>query len=186
MHDRRMQIRLDLGFTLIELMVAVVVVGVLATTAMPAFTGWVQDAKTRTLAEALQNGIRLAQTEAVRRGLQVEFFLTDADPALNAVASTTGRNWGIRSITPSNPTAPLDFVQGANLITQGATVVVSATNAAIRFNPIGRLNNVANAVQYDLTNPKGSRRLRVNVSVSGSVRMCDPDKTRATSPDGCV
>ncbi|MDZ4212040.1 MAG: prepilin-type N-terminal cleavage/methylation domain-containing protein, partial [Methylotenera sp.] len=61
----------NLGFSLIELMVAVSVLGITLAYAMPSFSTWIQDSKTRTIAESLQNGIRIAQVEAVNKGRQV-------------------------------------------------------------------------------------------------------------------
>ena len=80
------------GFSLVELMVVVAIIGISAAVGVPSFFSWVQDTKTRSVAESLQNGIKLAQTEAVRRSRQVRFSLTDATPALGATTSVTGKN----------------------------------------------------------------------------------------------
>ena len=174
----------NLGFSLVELMVVVAVLGVMMVTAIPSFSSWIQDSKTRTVTESLQNGIRLARTEAVNKGRQVAFFVTNDQPSATAAASLTGSNWGVRVVVPTQVDAN-GYLQGAVLNGQGGSVVVTASVAEIRFNSIGRLTNSAGLVTYNITNSKGTRPLRVVVSSSGSVRMCDPSKNFSTAPDGC-
>ena len=49
------------GFTLIEMMVTVVLLSILMALAFPAMNGWIRNSRIRTVADALQNGIRLAR-----------------------------------------------------------------------------------------------------------------------------
>lgn len=174
----------NFGFSLIELMVAMTVFGLIAAFAIPSFGTWIQDSKTRTVAESLQNGIRLAQTEAVNKGRQVAFFVTNAQPSATASATVVGSNWGIRVVVPTQADAS-GYLQGAVLNGEGGSVVVTADVAEIRFNSIGRLTNSTSVVNYNIVNSKGLRPLRVVVTSAGSVKMCDPAKSIATAPDGC-
>lgn len=174
----------NIGFSLIELMVAMVVLGIIMLYAIPGFGTWIQDSKTRTMADSLQNGIRLAQAEAVNKSRQVAFFVTNVAPSAAAAATLIGSNWGVRVVNPTQADAD-GYIQGAVLAGEGGDVVVTASVAEIRFNSIGRLTNSASVVTYNITNTKGARSLRVVVSSSGSIRMCDPSKSIATAPDGC-
>lgn len=173
------------GFGLIELMITVAIIGIMSSMAIPAFSEWVADTKTRTMAEVFQNNIRLAQTEALRRGRQVQFFLTSATPAMNVATATNGKNWGIQSMTLTNKDTAEEFIQGGSLSANNPSITVSASSAVIQFNSIGRVSNVNQPVTIQLANSKGDRKMNITVTLAGGVRMCDPDKLRASYADGC-
>jgi type IV fimbrial biogenesis protein FimT len=169
------------GFTLIELLITVALIGILAALSVPAFGKWVANSHTRTVAESLQSSLRLAQTEAVQRSRKVEFYLTNASPALSATSSTAGKNWVMQTLSPGTTTAET-YVQGGIFVTNSSSVAISASSTKATFNSLGR----ANPVTYTLTNSKGDRNLNVVLNTGGGLRMCDPDKTRsASNADGC-
>lgn len=66
------------GVSLVELMVAIVVGGILMMAGIPSFQSWIQNTQLRTAAESVLNGLQLARAEAVRRNSNVRFTLTDA------------------------------------------------------------------------------------------------------------
>jgi type II secretion system protein H len=84
------------GFTLIELAIVLVIFGILMQLAIPSFRSWLANGRVRTVAESLQNDLRQAQAEAVRRNRQVALVLTDSSPTIanpESTASTSARNW---------------------------------------------------------------------------------------------
>jgi type IV fimbrial biogenesis protein FimT len=179
------------GFTIIELVVTVALVAILLRLAVPSFTVWIRNAQMRSVAEALQNGIRTAQSEAVRRNRQMVFALTNDVPAVDATAGDNGRNWFIRTIPAVAGEAP-EFVEGGSFGETSRDVAIAGT-AEICFNSQGRLvSNTtgglacdAAATAYDVTQAGAERRLRVMVALGGQLRMCDPAKDIANAPDGC-
>lgn len=188
----------DRGFSLVELMVVVALAALLLSLAAPSLVAWVRNAQIRTLADSLQNGLRLAQTEAVRRQRQVVFFLS-ASPTCDTAntASANGRFWVVRTV-------PLLDGEGALVVQCGVLSDVAAGTSiagptAICFSASGRL--VANATpgggaacaldasglnRYDVSRSGAERALRVTVALGGQTRLCDPARTLSdTSPDGC-
>jgi len=194
--------RIARGFTVVELMITVAVVAILTLAAAPSLQDWVLNTRVRSTAEALQNGLRLAQSEAVRRSRQVVFVLTNNAPALDVAPTIDGRNWSAQVIQGLTDTAG-EFIRGGRLADVAAGVTINATPntaSAICFNSIGALvaNPAAGAggavctvsaatpeLRYDVAHPNGGRTLRVLVSNGGRIRMCDPARAIATSPDGC-
>jgi type IV fimbrial biogenesis protein FimT len=183
------------GFTLIELMVTIALLAILMRLAVPSFTGWLNNAQMRSVADALQNGLRKARSEAALRNRQVVFSLTDQEPATareNAVARANGSNWVVRTVEEFSNTEFDEYLEGGSFGEQVRNVAIQGP-IGVCFNSVGRLvNNTAPgmqcsvaAVSYDVTRPGAERRLRITVTPGGEIRMCDPDKSIANSPDGC-
>lgn len=195
------------GVTLIELVVTLALFGVLFSLALPAFTNWIRNNQIRGVAESLQNGLRAAQQEAVRRSRTVVFFQTYATPVVGATAAWGGRNWAVQYVPTAidNPILPEPVVHGGSMSDVGTNrVLVLGRNgggnvAAICFNSNGRLitstpasNGVVNAncnastTTFDIGYVGGGvdRPLVVTVDLGGRVRMCDPGRP-STAPDGC-
>lgn len=188
------------GFSLIELMVVLVIAAILLGVATPALSEWIARARMRSVAEALQNALRNAQTEAVRQNRRVVFALTNTSPpVLDASAAANGKYWLTQALKAGAETANI-------LIAADTTAAASGTSgtgpAAICFTSLGRLTTTAAAstgvgaactvpadaatpFAYDVSIGTYSA-LRVQVFLGGKVRMCDAAKTlSATNPDGC-
>ena len=188
------------GFTLVELMVTLSLLGILSALAAPSFSVWLRNSQVRTVAETLQSGIRLAQAEAIRRNRRVVFALTNAQPSPSAVvtAEENGKNWAIYTIPQPGETA--EFIQYGALGATGGTVGITG-QASVCFNSLGRpVTNSSTetgtggacalpTTPYDIEQADAElgtdRRLSVTVALGGQVRMCDRDRARSTSPDGC-
>lgn len=195
--------------SLIELMVGIAIVAILFSLAAPSFSTWIQGTHIRTAAEAMQSGLMLARSEAVRRNTSVRFQLTTTLDSSCAL-STSGTNWVVSQDDPSgacdsaspdpadlNPPAPR-IVQKRAGAEGSKNALVAAGQSAIVFNGLGRVTPVpAGAISFDITNPIGGacvadttpgpmRCLRVTVSTGGQVRMCDPAFVFSdTNPQGC-
>jgi type IV fimbrial biogenesis protein FimT len=187
------------GFSLIELMVTVVIIGIVMSLAMPSFSLWVRNSQVRAVSDALQSGLRLAQSESVRRYRQVVFFRTTSK-ACNAAATAaaTGPYWQIRTVAAVAGDA-VDVVQ-CGVLTDVANGIVLEGPTALCFNADGRQTaNAATGVNgatcaldaqgaasaFDIKHPTADRWLRVRVTLAGGIRLCDPNRDIATSADGC-
>jgi type IV fimbrial biogenesis protein FimT len=187
------------GFTLVELLVAITLLGILLALAAPSFATFLRNNQVRAVANGLQDGLRLAQVEAVRRNRQVVFFLTNGEPSASVNANSNGRNWAIRVLPLISAGEATEFVRGGAL-SDVASGVAIAGPTAVCFNSAGRLvanaspgvggatctsNPAAPTKTFNIT-LSGSRPLRVTTALSGQVRMCDPAKPlNTTNPDGC-
>ena len=65
------------GFTLVELLIAVAVIGITASIAAPSYNAFIANTKIRTTAESIINGLQLARAEAIKRNLAVTFTLNN-------------------------------------------------------------------------------------------------------------
>jgi type IV fimbrial biogenesis protein FimT len=191
------------GFSIIELMIGLTVLGILIMVGLPSLATWLQNTQIRTAAESMQSGLQLARAEALRRNTTVRFQLTTT-LAAGCALSATGTNWvvsqadptGACQVDPSDTTAPQIIQKKAG--TEGATnAVITATGgSSVTFNGLGRVVGANPITRVDITNTKGGacktsggeepmRCLRVTVSTAGQVRMCDPSVTDVTDPRAC-
>lgn len=191
------------GFTLVELLVTLAVLSLLLVAAVPGFGAWMANASVRTTAEELQNALRLAQAEAVRRNRQVALVLTNETPALFAAPAANGRNWYLRAL----PIVAAEVVDDSFFVTGGTFAsgrqVAIAAPALICFNSLGRLaaNNAtglgsncalpavgARSVDIEIRHAGANRNLRWRVFPGGRLRLCDPDSAKVlpAAPDACT
>ncbi len=163
------------GFTLIEVMIALVVLGVLIALGAPSFSDWTRNQQIRAASEAILNGLQVARGEAVRRNLLVQIQLTSLPSSAWTVSETV------------SGTAIQSRVHEEGTLNTSVTATPADSTKAT-FAPLG--NVVANIdgsstlTTVDVTNASAtasSRPLRVLITGGGSIRMCDPDPALATT-----
>ena len=168
------------GFSLIELMIAIVIFSFLVLLAAPMYTQFIGNSYIRNAAEAVLNGVRLAQTQAVKVNTSAAFVL---DPA-------TG--WTVHAPDPNDGS---DQVIEKYVFTEGAsraTITTNASTTTVTFDGLGRLLANADAsaqlTQIDITNANVSttRPLRVVINTVGGasgIKLCDPALTSVSNPN---
>lgn len=169
------------GFSLIELMVAIVIMTVLLSLAVPEFRNWMQSTRVRTIAENYLAGLQLARAEAIKSNQSAKITLKDRGAweikdASDTVLQTRPPGEGDTNVAttislPGGSTLPYDVV----------------------FNGLGRLTTPAASMQLDFSSPTiGAclggggpiRCLRINIQVGGAIRLCDPSRS-AGDPQAC-
>ena len=199
------------GFSLIELLIAIAIMGILLSLGIPAFNTYISNAKLRATAQSFLAGVQQARGEAVRRNANVDFVLTDTDFsatfANDNIESASGQNWFIRT---NGTVLTRTFVEGKYGVegsgrATGATspVQVAGSACSVTFGSLGSMTAVtsgspcvtaaATAVTFAFSNPTGGacapagqmRCLNVRVSAGGQARLCDPAATATGDTRGC-
>ena len=197
------------GFSIIEIAVTLVVLGMLLATAVPSMSAWVRNAKLRNQAESLQTGLQQARNEAVRRNRPITFYMVGngTATALNnsCTVSDTGTSWVVSvrdpgsacAAAPTNAstdaTNPLIVVK--RLGAEGSTGVSvnglaadgSTAASSVTFDALGRRSgNLTRIVVSYASAQSEDRPLRVDITPAGMVRSCDPLITSTSDPRRCL
>jgi type IV fimbrial biogenesis protein FimT len=191
------QLRLDAvrpharGFTLIELMIAVVIFAFLILLAGPMYTDFIANSRIRNAGEALLNGVRVTQAEAVRRNTVARFVLdTTTGYKVYATDPADGTDDDGRDATHLWAVIPYVFADhGASK----ATFTPNGAATTVTFDGLGRIMPNADTsislTKIDITNPDVAtpRNLRVAINAiggTGGTKLCDPAMP-AADPAGC-
>lgn len=202
------------GFTLVELMVTVAIMGILLAMAIPTYSTWMQNTRVRNTAEGIVEGLNKAKNEAVRRNALVRFTLVDnltsACQPLVAGAAVAGGAWVVSRDDPSaacgaavsDTTVPrIIATRSSNETSRGVLITVGAAgnDAFVVFNGMGRVVqtlpdgtalNPATQMMVDadtaVLSADKSRELRVVINVpGGGIRSCDPSLDNSKDPRAC-
>ena len=174
------------GFSLVELMVVVVVIGVTAAAALPSYRVWIQNTRIRATAESIQNGLQKAKTEALRHNARVNFTLNaDASWSVACVTPVADLDGDGFDDCPANiESAPAESSGNIAINTDSGNMAITFTNFGTRDATLAA--NEFGQITIDMTSMDvaDSRDLAVNVGVGGNVKMCDPN-VAAPDPRAC-
>lgn len=187
----------NIGFTLVEMMIVIAIIGIATAMGLPSFSKWVLNTQIRNAAESVQNGLQRTRAEAVARNANIEFVLGGA-----------GTPWKIQlpgnlALCPNyGPTliecSTSEGAKKATVVGVDKNGVVATTVTFNNFGRVGRLSNSLlntdgteplTQVNFDLPvsvlSAADSRDLSVTISTGGSIRMCDPNLIAGSSPLAC-
>lgn len=167
------------GFTLIELIIGIVIIGILSSIAIPAFQGMVAGTRVRSTAESFNLGLQLARSEAIKRNARTSFrFSTTGRWEVCASVSTT--------VNYTCPTASIVEIKRSTEASQNVVVAAAPANSTMStFTGMGRqytdaasaLNNpdgTAEVTTINFSSAGTNKTYRVVIASSGSARLCDP------------
>lgn len=171
------------GFTLIEMMMAITIVGILLVLGVPALRGVVENTRIRANGESMKYGLDLARTEAVRLNTQIEF-------------ARTADGWVVRAPTADDSGAVMHAGSGKETSDDVTLTYLPTDSRRVTFDSLGRAlaTNPADgtpaitSVDVESTTPPtvdGYRPLRVQILPGGAARLCDP-AVDDTDPRVCL
>ncbi|TJY62072.1 prepilin-type N-terminal cleavage/methylation domain-containing protein [Sinimarinibacterium sp. CAU 1509] len=170
------------GFTLLELMVTITVLGILVALAVPSYSSLINRNRVRNAAEQMRSDFSLARSEALRRSNNVTLsFTRSADGATWCYGLNTGGNCDCTATTGANVCA-LDVESGVRIrrvVDSGAYRGVSMTNLTysgcstscnLTLNPV-RPTMAGGTVQFT---SMANQVVRVVTTSMGRIRLCSP------------
>jgi type IV fimbrial biogenesis protein FimT len=203
------------GLTLIEIAVALVILGLLMMAVMPTVGAWIRNTQVRNTASSMLAGLAQARNEAIRRNVPVRFSLvalTDSavmNDTCNVAAN--GVSWVVSVRDPSshcsyapssdpatdaadanNPLiveASAGGVGGRNVVVAARLDDGTAAGGTVTFNGYGRVADATPVRAIDVNNETlggDYRRLRLEIAPGGASRLCDMGVTDATDPRNCT
>lgn len=143
------------GFTLIELLVTVALIVIIATVAVPSFSGLVSDSRLTAVTNNLNATLRLARSEAIKRNRTLTLC------GLNNCGNDWSTGWQL--VTKKADGTVEDVVQQQAARDDGVTITSSAT---VTFNSFGR---PAGASNYCVTLSADGKSQVLSVAPSGSI-----------------
>lgn len=188
------------GMSLIELMIAITIFALLVILGTPMYTTWISNTKIRNAAESIQNGLRVARNEAIKRAEPVRFEINHASAPswtvcvpVAATPSSCAGGENLQVHDANDATTAVRIGGTTNSVTAASTATdvssTSALNGGITFSSLGRAITTTAPLpllRIDASSSvSGARRLAIPISPGGSVRMCDPQLSQVTSPQGC-
>ncbi len=172
------------GFTLIESMVVIAILGIVSSIALPELGSWVRNSRVQSTADSVVAGFQMAKSEAVRRNVDVRLTLNDDS------------SWVIGCDIVNTDDADGDGVEDCPAIIKQrdakdgskdmSLTIAPGSAQSVVYTGFGRIKtkdeDPISSVEIT-SSESGSKTLRVNVD-GASVRMCLPSASTG-DPRAC-
>jgi len=154
------------GFTIIELLVAMILLVIVASIAIPVFSRWLPDYRLRSAAREVYSNMQLTKMSAVRNNTNWAIFFDRAlhryfvcsDPGADGDWATPADNINEKAINLSDYGSSIQYGHGSAGFAIGGSFggdhVTFGSNVVV-FNPRGLLNSTFGGYVY-LTNSKNN------------------------------
>jgi type IV fimbrial biogenesis protein FimT len=143
------------GFTLLELLITIALVGILGMMAVPSFQNLMQDTYQRTAVNDLNNMLNMARDQAINRKTITSICIANAN---NNGCATSGTDWSNGyMVIIENPAEILSIQEAA----RGSQIISAETNR-IRFNTNGTVINPTNFKFCDDRGDSHMKKLSLN------------------------
>ena len=169
------------GVSLIEMMTAIAVFTILAVMAFPMYSTWIASQQVRTATESLVEGLRVAQSEALKRNADVRFVVD------------TAKGWEVQLASDDSVLKSGLFAEGSSKV---ALTVSPVGTTTVLFDGLGRpldkdRERFTELVSIDVdtsTSFEDVRKMRVVIDTAAAtgvgIRTCDP-KLGSGDPRAC-
>jgi type IV fimbrial biogenesis protein FimT len=158
------------GMSLVEILIAVAIVAILFAAAAPDFSSWMQNTKIRNAAEAMQNGLNLAKSEAVHRNAVAQ-FVSCGGSSWDVIASSSVANTNV--CASGTATTGWSRVQARPAQNGSDNAVVNTAQSTIGFNGMGRQTSTTDIASATATPaPPVAVDFNVSTSLAGAACFC--------------
>jgi len=165
------------GFTIVELMTVLVIVGVLAAVAMPSFKAILINQRLAATTGDLVSALNIARAEAIKQSQTVK---------VTPVGSDWDKGW---KVTSESTTAALRTYEKLDPSIMRDTSLGDGFSNAVTYDPNGFARDAITGKfggSGCLTfKAETNRRMSIIISASGRPRSCDPDKTGDCGTGDC-
>ncbi|EJL03744.1 MULTISPECIES: GspH/FimT family protein [Pseudomonas] len=144
------------GFTLVEVLVALAVLLILITMAVPAFTGSMQGTKADTDIGDLRRALNFARMTAIDRGITTRIRPT-----------AQGSVWSGELTVYDSTGTPANVLRVVPAMSGGATLTLTSEVTNIDFNNLGGLSAPATPVSFNYV--RGAQTRTLNVCLNGRI-----------------